>query len=168
MKNRWRIRKFRESIPDWIDEAAISELGEELWTKEIAALNKQAEVILRTNTLNTTKEALQKELREESQIDVYFATFAKSMASTGAFIASDTMIIDYLKYNLRSQMFAKSLQMQLVVGVLKRLDMLRTMPELRTKLWSNVKALQGGLNKQNFDLGNTITRHYSCSWIGYF
>ena len=61
-----RIRKFRESIPDWIDEAAISELGEELWTKEIAALNKQAEVILRTNTLNTNKEALQKELREES------------------------------------------------------------------------------------------------------
>lgn len=61
-----RIRKFRESIPDWIDEMAISELGEELWTKELAALNKQAEVILRTNTLNTTKEALQKELREES------------------------------------------------------------------------------------------------------
>ena len=61
-----RIRKFRESIPDWIDEAAISELGEELWTKEIAALNKQADVILRTNTLNTNKEALQKELREES------------------------------------------------------------------------------------------------------
>ena len=55
-----RIRKFRESIPDWIDEMAISELGEELWTKELAALNKQAEVILRTNTLNTTKEALQK------------------------------------------------------------------------------------------------------------
>ncbi|MDG1509366.1 MAG: methyltransferase domain-containing protein [Flavobacteriaceae bacterium] len=61
-----RIRKFRESIPDWIDEMAISELGEELWTKELAALNKQAEVILRTNTLNTTKEALQKELREDS------------------------------------------------------------------------------------------------------
>tara|TARA_B100000787_G_scaffold170248_1_gene165198 strand:+ start:37508 stop:38719 length:1212 start_codon:yes stop_codon:yes gene_type:complete len=61
-----KIRKFRESIPDWIDEVAISELGEELWTKEIAALNIQAEVILRTNTLNTTKEELQKELREES------------------------------------------------------------------------------------------------------
>jgi len=61
-----KIRKFRESIPDWIDEVAVSELGEELWTKELAALNKQAEVILRTNTLNTTKEALQKELQDES------------------------------------------------------------------------------------------------------
>tara|TARA_R110002072_G_scaffold256701_6_gene415543 strand:+ start:14904 stop:16118 length:1215 start_codon:yes stop_codon:yes gene_type:complete len=61
-----KIRKYRESIPDWIDEAAVSEIGEELWTKELAALNKQAEVILRTNTLNTTKENLQKELREES------------------------------------------------------------------------------------------------------
>ena len=61
-----KIRKFRESIPDWIDEVAVSELGEELWTKELAALNKQAEVILRTNTLNTTKKALQKELQDES------------------------------------------------------------------------------------------------------
>ena len=61
-----KIRKFRESIPDWIDEVAVSELGERLWTKELAALNKQAEVILRTNTLNTTKEELQKELQDES------------------------------------------------------------------------------------------------------
>jgi 16S rRNA (cytosine967-C5)-methyltransferase len=61
-----RIRKFRESIPDWIDNIAISELGEELWTKELAALNKQAEVILRTNTLNITKKELQKILSEES------------------------------------------------------------------------------------------------------
>ena len=61
-----KIRKFRESIPDWIDEVAVSELGEELWTKELAALNKQAEVILRTNTLNTTKEELQKKLQDES------------------------------------------------------------------------------------------------------
>ena len=61
-----KIRKFRESIPDWIDEVAVSELGEELWTKELAALNKQAEVILRTNTLNTTKKELQRILQEES------------------------------------------------------------------------------------------------------
>ena len=61
-----KIRKFRESIPDWIDEVAVSELGEELWTKELAALNKQAEVILRTNTLNTNKKELQKELQDES------------------------------------------------------------------------------------------------------
>ena len=77
------------------------------------------------------------------------------MASTGAFIAADKEIIDYLKYNLRSQMFAKSLQMQLVKGALKRLDMLRTMPELKNKLWTIVNALQTGLTERGFDLGNT-------------
>ena len=77
------------------------------------------------------------------------------MASTGAFIAADQEIIDYLKYNLRSQMFAKSLQMQLVVGALKRLEMLRTMPELKNKLWENVNALQSGLRSRGFDLGST-------------
>ena len=77
------------------------------------------------------------------------------MASTGAFIAADDEIIQYLKYNLRSQMFAKSLQMQLVKGALKRLDMLRTMPELKEKLWENVNALQGGLKERGFDIGTT-------------
>ncbi len=66
-----KIRKFRESIPDWIDEVGVQELGEEVWTKEIAALNKQAEVILRTNTLNTTKAHLQKQLASEG-IDTEF------------------------------------------------------------------------------------------------
>jgi len=79
----------------------------------------------------------------------------KSMASTGAFIAGDEEIMNYLKYNLRSQMFAKSLQMQLVEGALKRLDMLRTMPELKVKLWENVNALQNGLKKRGFDIGTT-------------
>jgi glycine C-acetyltransferase len=77
------------------------------------------------------------------------------MASTGAFIAADQEIINYLKYNLRSQMFAKSLQMQLVEGALKRLDMIRTMPELREKLWQNVNALQNGLKERGFDIGTT-------------
>ena len=77
------------------------------------------------------------------------------MASTGAFIAGDEEIINYLKYNLRSQMFAKSLQMQLVVGALKRLDMLRTMPEMKEKLWENVNALQNGLKDSGFDIGTT-------------
>ena len=91
----------------------------------------------------------------QDDIDVYFATFAKSMASTGAFIAADKEIIDYLKYNMRSQMFAKSLQMQLVKGVLKRLDMLRNQPEFKAKLWENVHALQNGLKANGFDIGNT-------------
>ena len=91
----------------------------------------------------------------QDDIDVYFATFAKSMASTGAFIAGDKEIIDYLRYNMRSQMFAKSLQMQLVKGALKRLDMLRTKPEFKAKLWQNVNALQNGLKENGFDIGTT-------------
>ncbi len=91
----------------------------------------------------------------QNDVDVYFATFAKSMASTGAFIAADKEIIDYLRYNMRSQMFAKSLQMQLVKGALKRLDMLRTQPQFKAKLWENVDALQNGLKSNGFDIGNT-------------
>ena len=91
----------------------------------------------------------------QDEIDVYFATFAKSMASTGAFVAADKEIIDYLKYNMRSQMFAKSLQMVLVKGALKRLDMLRTRPEFKDKLWENVNALQNGLKERGFDIGLT-------------
>ena len=91
----------------------------------------------------------------QDKIDVYFATFAKSMASTGAFVAGDKEIIDYLKYNMRSQMFAKSLQMVLVKGALKRLDMLRTRPEFKNNLWINVNALQNGLKSSGFDIGST-------------
>ena len=106
-------------------------------------------------TLGKTGAGAGEEQGVQDDIDVYFATFAKSMASTGAFIAGDQEIIDYLKYNLRSQMFAKSLQMQLVVGALKRLDMLRTMPELKQNLWTIVNALQSGLKERGFDIGTT-------------
>jgi glycine C-acetyltransferase len=90
-------------------------------------------------------------------IDVYFSTFAKSMAGFGAFFAADKDIIQYLKYNMRSQMFAKSLPMPMVIGALKRLDMLRTMPELKEKLWENVHALQNGLKDHGFNIGKTNT-----------
>ena len=90
-------------------------------------------------------------------IDVYFSTFAKSMASIGAFIAADKDIIDYLKYNLRSQMFAKSLPMILVKGALKRLELLRNHPELKDKLWENVNRLQNGLKDRGFNIGDTNT-----------
>ncbi|MBI9041357.1 aminotransferase class I/II-fold pyridoxal phosphate-dependent enzyme [Lutibacter sp.] len=90
-------------------------------------------------------------------IDVYFATFAKSMAGIGAFFAADKDIIQYLQYNMRSQMFAKSLPMAMVKGALKRLDMLRTMPELKEKLWENVNALQNGLKENGFNIGKTNT-----------
>lgn len=90
-------------------------------------------------------------------IDVYFATFAKSMACIGAFISGDADVIDYLKYNMRSQIFAKSLPMALVIGLLKRLEMLRTMPELKAKLWENTHALQQGLKDIGCDIGVTNT-----------
>ena len=90
-------------------------------------------------------------------IDLYFSTFAKSMASIGAFISGEADVIDFLKYNMRSQIFAKSLPMPLVLGDLKRLELLRNRPELRTKLWTIVNALQGGLKQRGFDLGDTNT-----------
>ena len=93
----------------------------------------------------------------QDEIDVYFATFAKSMAGIGAFFAADKDIIQYLQYNMRSQMFAKSLPMPMVKGALKRLDMIRTMPELKDNLWKIVNALQSGLKENGFNIGNTNT-----------
>jgi glycine C-acetyltransferase len=77
------------------------------------------------------------------------------MASIGAFVAGDKAIIDYIRYNIRSQIFAKSLPMPLVVGNLKRLELLRTHPELKEKLWSNATKLQNGLKERGFDIGKT-------------
>jgi glycine C-acetyltransferase len=135
--------------------------GEQGRLKEIAALKKKFNFRFLVDdahgfgTLGATGAGAGEEQGVQDDIDVYFATFAKSMASTGAFIAADKEIIDYLKYNLRSQMFAKSLQMQLVKGALKRLDMIRTMPELKENLWKIVNALQSGLRARGFDLGTT-------------
>ena len=91
----------------------------------------------------------------QDKIDLYFSTFAKSMAGIGGFIDSNTDIVDYLRYNMRSQTYAKSLPMPMVIGALKRLEMLRTMPELRENLWSVVNALQSGLKEAGFNLGVT-------------
>jgi glycine C-acetyltransferase len=91
----------------------------------------------------------------QDDIDLYFSTFAKSMASIGAFVAGDKKIIDYLRYNTRSQIFAKSLPMALVLGALKRLELLRTKPEIKANLWKVVDALQGGLKAEGFNIGTT-------------
>lgn len=88
-------------------------------------------------------------------IDVYFSTFAKSMASIGAFVAGPEQVIEYLRYNMRSQVFAKSLPMPLVVGAIKRLELLRSKPELKDKLWEITLALQNGLREKGFNLGTT-------------
>src|SRR6056297_695023 len=88
-------------------------------------------------------------------IDIYFATFAKAMAGIGAFVASNEEVVNYFRYNMRSQIFAKSLPMPMVIGALKRLELLKTQNELRDNLWTVVKALQKGLRDAGFNLGNT-------------
>lgn len=91
----------------------------------------------------------------QDQIDVYFGTFAKAMATVGAFVASEEHVIEFLRYNMRSQTFAKSLPMPIVIGALKRLEMIRTMPELQDNLWNIARALQTGLRDAGFDIGHT-------------
>ena len=144
-----------------ISEGVFGMRGEQGRLKEIAALKKKYNFRFLVDdahgfgTLGDHGKGAGFEQNVQDDIDVYFATFAKSMASTGAFIAADQEIIDFLKYNMRSQMFAKSLQMQLVKGALKRLELLRTRPEFKAKLWENVDALQNGLKDRGFDLGTT-------------
>ncbi|QAA81012.1 aminotransferase class I/II-fold pyridoxal phosphate-dependent enzyme [Aequorivita sp. H23M31] len=163
-KNLQRATKVAEKTGGGIlliSEGVFGMRGEQGKLKEIIALKKKYNFRFFVDdahgfgTLGKTGAGAGEEQGVQDGIDVYFATFAKSMASSGAFIAADEEIINYLKYNLRSQMFAKSLQMQLVEGALKRLDMIRTMPELKEKLWENVNALQGGLRERGFDLGTT-------------
>jgi glycine C-acetyltransferase len=89
------------------------------------------------------------------EVDLYFGTFAKAMAGIGGFIAGPEVVIDYLRYNMRSQIFAKSLPMPMVVGALKRLDLIKTQPVLREKLWKIVNALQSALRTKGFNLGHT-------------
>lgn len=90
-------------------------------------------------------------------VDVYFATFAKSMAGIGAFVASTEEMTNYFRYNMRSQTFAKALPMPMVIGLLKRLELLKNNPELREKLWIIAKTLQNGLRERGFDIGVTDT-----------
>ena len=144
-----------------ISEGVFGMRGEQGKLKEIVELKKKFNFRLLVDdahgfgTLGKTGAGAGEEQGVQDEIDVYFATFAKSLASTGAFIASDKEIIDFLKYNMRSQVFAKSLQMQLVEGVLKRLEMLRSRPEFKQKLWDNVNKLQSGLKERGFDIGTT-------------
>ena len=144
-----------------ISEGVFGMRGEQGKLKEIVALKERFKFRLLVDdahgfgTLGKTGAGAGEEQGVQNDIDVYLATFAKSMAGIGAFVAADQEIIDYLKYNLRSQMFAKSLPMIFVKGALKRLDMLRTMPQLKAKLWENVDALQNGLKERGFDIGTT-------------
>ncbi len=165
-KNLQRATKIAEETGGgilFITEGVFGMRGQQGKLKEIVALKEKYNFRLLVDdahgfgTLGKTGAGAGEEQGCQDGIDVYFSTFAKSMASIGAFIAADKDIIDFLKYNLRSQMFAKSLPMIQTIGALKRLDMLRTMPELKDKLWQNVTTLQSGLKSRGFNIGDTNT-----------
>lgn len=144
-----------------ITEGVFGMAGDQGKLKEICALKKEFEFRLLVDdahgfgTLGETGAGAGEEQGCQEDIDLYFSTFAKSMASIGAFLAGPRIIIDFIRYNIRSQIFAKSLPMPIVIGNLKRLEMLRNMPELRAKLWSNARKLQNGLKERGFDIGKT-------------
>jgi glycine C-acetyltransferase len=129
--------------------------------KEIAALKKDFKFRLLVDdahgfgTMGQTGAGTGEHLGVQDDIDIYFGTFAKAMAGIGGFVAGNTKVIKFLMYNMRSQVYAKSLPMPMVIGALKRLEMLRNEPEHREKLWTIVNALQSGLKKNGFNLGNT-------------
>lgn len=128
---------------------------------EIAALKKEFNFRLLIDdahgygTMGKTGAGTAEHFGVSDLVDVHFATFAKSMAGIGAFVASDKEIVDYLRYNMRSQIYAKSLPMPMVIGALKRLELLQTQPQLREKLWTIVHALQSGLRERGFNIGTT-------------
>jgi len=146
-----------------ITEGVFGMAGDQGRLKEIAALKEKYQFRLLVDdahgfgTLGKTGAGAGEAQGCQDEIDLYFSTFAKSMASIGAFVAGDRAIIDYIRWNIRSQIFAKSLPMPITLGNLKRLEMLRTMPELREKLWSNAEKLQNGLKENGFDIGKTDT-----------
>ena len=144
-----------------ITEGVFGMGGDQGKLREIVALKNKYQFRLLVDdahgfgTMGKTGAGTGEEQGVQDEIDIYFSTFAKSMGSVGAFLSSDEQVIEYIRYNSRSQIFAKSLPMALVVGNLKRLELLRTRPELREKLWDNVKALQSGLKERGFDIGTT-------------
>ncbi len=144
-----------------ISEGVFGMRGDQGKLREIVALKEKYSFRLMVDdahgfgVLGKTGAGAGEEQNVQDEIDIYFATFAKSMASTGAFLAGDQQMTEFLKYNMRSQVFAKSMMMPLVEGALKRLEMIRTMPELRENLWKVVNALQSGLKEKGFNIGDT-------------
>lgn len=144
-----------------ITEGVFGMAGDQGKLKEIVALKQKFEFRLMVDdahgfgTMGRTGAGTGEEQGVQDEIDLYFSTFAKSMASIGAFMSARKSIITYLKYNVRSQIFAKSLPMAVVIGNLKRLELLRTEPEHKEKLWYIVKKLQQGLKENGLNIGNT-------------
>ncbi len=144
-----------------VTEGVFGMRGEQGKLKEIVEFKKKYNFRLLVDdahgfgTLGKTGAGAGEEQGVQDEIDLYFSTFAKSMASIGAFVAGDKGIIEYLRYNMRSQLFAKTLPMPLVIGNMKRLELLKTNPQLKETLWRNVNMLQNGLKEHGFDIGGT-------------
>ena len=165
-KNLQRATKMAEETGGgilFITEGVFGMRGQQGKLKEIVALKEKYNFRLLVDdahgfgTLGKTGAGAGEGQGCQDGIDVYFSTFAKSMANIGAFVAADKDVIDYLKYNLRSQMFAKALPMIQTIGSLKRLELLRNSSEIKDKLWVNVNALQNGLKERGFNIGDTNT-----------
>jgi glycine C-acetyltransferase len=144
-----------------ITEGVFGMSGDQGKLKEVVELKKKFSFRLFVDdahgfgTMGKTGAGTGEEQGVQDGIDVYFGTFAKSMALIGAFVSADEQVIEYLRYNMRSQIFAKALPMPLVLGAIKRLELLRTRPELKNKLWEITNALQSGLTKAGFEIGKT-------------
>ena len=165
-KNLQRATKLAETTGGgilFITEGVFGMRGQQGKLKEVVEMKKKYNFRLLVDdahgfgTLGKTGAGAGEEQGVQDDIDIYFSTFAKSMANIGAFVAADKAIIDYLKYNLRSQMFAKALPMIQTIGSLKRLELLRNSSEIKDKLWVNVNALQNGLKAKGFNIGDTNT-----------
>jgi len=163
-KNLERAQKLVEGTTGSIlviTEGVFGMRGDQGKLKEIVALKDEFQFRLLVDdahgfgTLGKTGAGAGEEQGIQDEIDIYFSTFAKSMGSIGAFIASDKFMIDFLKFNMRSQIFAKAMPMPLVIGNLKRLDLVRDSSELKDKLWVNVNYLQKGLLDGGFEIGET-------------
>ena len=146
-----------------ITEGVFGMRGDQGKLKEIVELKKKFNFRLFVDdahgigTLGAKGSGTGEEQNCQDGIDIYFGTFAKSFALIGGFISSDAQVVEYLRYNMRSQIFAKALPIPLVVGALKRLELMRTMPELKDKLWEITHALQSGLVAAGFEIGETNT-----------
>ena len=146
-----------------ITEGVFGMAGDQGKLKEIIDFRKSGKYDFRLfvddahgfGTMGKTGQGAGEEQGVQDEIDVLFGTFAKSMASIGGFICAEESIVEYLRYNMRSQMFAKALPMTITVGARKRLEMLRTRPELKNKLWEIATALQTGFKAAGFDIGAT-------------
>lgn len=144
-----------------ITEGVFGMRGDQGILKEIVALKKKYSFRLFVDdahgigTLGKTGAGTGEEQGVQDDIDIYFGTFAKSFAMIGGFVASDAQVVEYLRYNMRSQIFAKAMPLPLVVGAIKRLELIRTMPELKDRLWKITNALQSGLKAAGFEIGPT-------------